>query len=839
MSESSAPAMVRFAIRACALATVLVVIQASAAVADNNPQAWTETTSLPPSFTPRWDSASSAFPTLGEVILFGGGPISLGQSWWNDTWVYSDATQQWTKGPAAPAGLTPRSGAAMAYDPDIDKIVLFGGAGPSWPPYDDTWLFDGTSWTPGPAAPAALEGRTGAEMAFDPDIGKIVMFGGSGLDGYDDTWLFDGSSWTQGPAAPNGMGARVNFGMTYDPTLAAVVVAGGDGGADVWLFDGTSWSPGPTMPDGVADRERVKLVYDPQLEGDVMFGGLGPGSATTTTNILADSQWSTVTVNPRPRPQARLDAQIVWDTGADAFMVFGGETKNGAEGLSDSWILVAPPLKLSPRSGPVGTVVSVTSGPGWPEGGSVHVVFMKRLLETVTADADGNISTSVTVPGSAPGPKTFVVSNTDIRVSVSTTFTVTGSQDGPRSQPNVPGGHDGAGAGAPAVASAPAPPAHSPLRQGQTPIPATGQITVADGQFELNSQPVALRGLDVSPLGKTDIPDADYADMESWNMNVVRFFVHWSDMEPNPPVLQGTTWKHTWNMGKLNRLKNEIALAYNHGEYVLIEDYCGPPCMGNGWPDWTYDAPYNSHQITYTDPVQAATDYWTDPLRQQFTMDFLSWLAKHLADTPGILGYEALNEPAQGTYPSDSETTAMIMKVELALCQAIRESDPPRVIFFTTRGGAGAGAPNANFNGYKTLGNVAFDLHDYFGGRWGDGLNMNPASPTYGEQMSEVNDFTIDVDTPPYMGTTYGQERYMLTIINSLKNTGIPVFIGELGGRGEDEPNIITLFATMTGAANSLDISWTAMALTGRYGVLKQDGTTEPWLQTLIDAAGA
>ena len=69
----------------------------------------------------------------------------------------------------------------MAYDPALGQIVLFGGQGPDWPDYDDTWLFDGDRWTPGPAAPKALDGRTGARMEYLPEIGKLVLFGGSGV----------------------------------------------------------------------------------------------------------------------------------------------------------------------------------------------------------------------------------------------------------------------------------------------------------------------------------------------------------------------------------------------------------------------------------------------------------------------------------------------------------------------------------------------------------------------------------------------------------------------------------------------------------------------------------
>ena len=142
-----------------AVAAVLAGVPGGpASAATYLPQAWVQQASLPGGFTSRWDTASAPFPPLGEVVLFGGAPALNGQGWYNDTWIWKGTgglAGTWTAGPAAPAGLTPRGGMAMAWDPAIGKVVMFGGAGPSdWPPRNETWLFDGTAWTLGAAPPA-------------------------------------------------------------------------------------------------------------------------------------------------------------------------------------------------------------------------------------------------------------------------------------------------------------------------------------------------------------------------------------------------------------------------------------------------------------------------------------------------------------------------------------------------------------------------------------------------------------------------------------------------------------------------------------------------------------
>src|SRR5206468_781175 len=114
----------------------------------------------------------------------------------------------------------------------------------------------------------------------------------------------------------------------------------------------------------------------------------------------------------------------------------------------------------------------------------------------------------------------------------------------------------------------------------------------------------------------------------------------------------------------------------------------------------------------------------------------------------------------------------------------------------------------------------------------------DPTSPTYGEALGIDFDFTLTGNVP-YLGTTYGQERFLQGYLNVLGPLGIPLFIGEFGGTGEAEPNAIALFATVTGAANHLGVSWAAQTYNGPDSVFQSDGAPEPWLAILIQAAAA
>jgi hypothetical protein len=76
----------------------------------------------------------------------------------------------------------------MAYDSATSQLILFGGANTTID--DDTWAFDGTTWTqlsPATSPPPT----TGAALTDDASTGQLVMFGGSGDSGYSEgTWIY-------------------------------------------------------------------------------------------------------------------------------------------------------------------------------------------------------------------------------------------------------------------------------------------------------------------------------------------------------------------------------------------------------------------------------------------------------------------------------------------------------------------------------------------------------------------------------------------------------------------------------------------------------------------------
>lgn len=182
----------------------------------------------------------------------------------------------------------PRRFSSMVYDPMQKKTVMFGG-------YDEvnyidqTWVWDGTSWTriKKNSAPA----RTNAVMWFDPTLKKIVVYGGLGrrsaedrLERFSDMWSFDpASGWSEikNVTTP---GARYGAQAAIDPTNNHLVLFGGlrlevNGVAqtqvyanDMWEWDGAKWTE--IKPSAVPPaRENAALEFDPVSNRLVLFGG--------------------------------------------------------------------------------------------------------------------------------------------------------------------------------------------------------------------------------------------------------------------------------------------------------------------------------------------------------------------------------------------------------------------------------------------------------------------------------------------------------------------------------------------------------------------------------------
>ncbi len=189
----------------------------------------------------------------------------------NDTWTWDGLN--WTQqNPANPPAA--RDGGAMAYDPALGQVVLFGGEqNPQSPNYiNDTWVWSGTTWTSVnfPNSPGARYAYN--QFTYDAAQNQLILFGGSSTSTtFDDTWAFGppqnfGSInvCQSGAPAPCSNTLTLTYtvsGATYFGTPKVVVQ--GAAGSDFTLASGSTCIPG-APPSGTCT---VNVTFTPQAPG--------------------------------------------------------------------------------------------------------------------------------------------------------------------------------------------------------------------------------------------------------------------------------------------------------------------------------------------------------------------------------------------------------------------------------------------------------------------------------------------------------------------------------------------------------------------------------------------
>lgn len=238
----------------------------------------------------------------------------------------------------------PRGNAAMSFDAKHGQLVLFGGqAGDRV--FNDTWTWDGATWTeqtPASAPPA----RHSAGLAADP-TGALVLFGGFGHGGdaaaqLGDTWTWDGHTWTeQKPAhSPQAGGGAimVSAGSRGVLRLGGFNFVTHAGPSDTWLWDGHDWTPASTSHTPPLVHEEIANAAAADRDGSVLyFSAPQVGIANVSETWRWDGQdWSQANSAVAP-PSRRASALTFLDDGTA--LLFGGSATSATSSttLNDTW----------------------------------------------------------------------------------------------------------------------------------------------------------------------------------------------------------------------------------------------------------------------------------------------------------------------------------------------------------------------------------------------------------------------------------------------------------------------------------------------------------------------
>jgi hypothetical protein len=239
-------------------------------------------------------------PASAEVVLFGGVDD------YDNTWVWVGGGQWRLADPTiSPPG---RIDAAAAYDPQMQRLLLFGGRQApytSGPLLNDTWAWDGAAWSeldPGGAtAPSPGEGAT---MAWDDALSEMVLVTTAGNSpGGDQTWIWSGTHWVHaahGAVAPSAFDLPIAF----DPVTRSLIAEGCCatpvsplGALDItWRWNGTSWGqiPGTAEP-----LPGSSLALNPDTD-QLALCNCGPMRALPALASWTGRTWSVMSVDRLP-----------------------------------------------------------------------------------------------------------------------------------------------------------------------------------------------------------------------------------------------------------------------------------------------------------------------------------------------------------------------------------------------------------------------------------------------------------------------------------------------------------------------------------------------------------
>jgi len=271
-----------------------------------------------------------------------------------------------------PVSPQERSKACMAYDPNHNVMVLFGGLNVSTNTrFNDTWVLNysasnGWRWynvtnktlVPGNFPPK----REKCKMVYYSSVDRFIMFGGFNVTTrLNDTWEYDynTNTWKDlSEALPLRPRNRDFFGMTYDSNADRAVIFGGtpDGTVmlgDTWVFNYTDkkWyvvtpSPSPTP------REELEMTYDSDQKKTILFGGLNAGTSqrfndTWELNFTQGIGWKwrniteALSKGGNTPLYLRTDHSMAYDSESKLTILFGGYTTQLAGNdryLNDTWL---------------------------------------------------------------------------------------------------------------------------------------------------------------------------------------------------------------------------------------------------------------------------------------------------------------------------------------------------------------------------------------------------------------------------------------------------------------------------------------------------------------------
>jgi len=308
--------------------------------------------------------------TSNTMIMFGGSNCSGG--YLSDVWLLSNANGQggtpaWTKIGVTGSNPPLREGSSAIYDAVNDTLVIYGGdATPNFV-FGDAWTLSnviagGTRvWTELSFTGLIPNGRSGHSAFYDSSTNRMIVFGGvDGSSDFGDVWYLSDPSGNGATPEWTLLSASGTAPTLYDHSAVYDSVANA-----MYVFGGTSTDPKLQISNhtfvlskangvgasawtvsGPPVRYSQSAFFDSADNALFVFGGQ---HATTNINFndywkntgvvgSTGENWSNLNISGS-KPAARFGHTVLYDTGNNRMMMFGGATGFPAPCANDYWVL--------------------------------------------------------------------------------------------------------------------------------------------------------------------------------------------------------------------------------------------------------------------------------------------------------------------------------------------------------------------------------------------------------------------------------------------------------------------------------------------------------------------
>lgn len=307
----------------------------------------------------------------GHVLLYGGHNTGTynEELWAWDGWKW---TRLCTSDECQANEPPPRKDHRMWYDPDADKVIVYGGLGVDGHAVSDMWEWDGAAWREvnqgGILPPARVDFQAAYDFergviawtsrctdddclvtaipyhkkdfgaVYDPVRQETLIFGDG--TGGNQMWTWDGEDWRikchQQPCAGTKPSGRDEPHMMWDEVNSKVLLFGGSGKRDTYAWNGTQWfmvHPG-IGAGGLLYRVGSCATFDPLRQKVAVYGGAKSGISCNNVwelDVAGGTGWKVNSPNCSTEdcfPQPRSCTGCAFFPPEESMMIFGGQIVN-------------------------------------------------------------------------------------------------------------------------------------------------------------------------------------------------------------------------------------------------------------------------------------------------------------------------------------------------------------------------------------------------------------------------------------------------------------------------------------------------------------------------------